>query len=79
MDAALATNGSVEGDKGRRYLTLRQAAVYLGMSSTTLYRLTYRMTDRLPFYKVGKLKLFRVEDVDQWMDRHRIEDRPAGW
>lgn len=63
----------------KRYLTLKETAAYLGMSPTTLYRLTYRMTDRLPFYKVGKLKLFRVEDVDQWMDRHRIEDRPMAW
>lgn len=63
----------------RRYLTLRQTAIYLGMSPTTLYRLTYRMADRLPFYKVGKLKLFRVEDVDQWMERHRVQDRPQGW
>jgi excisionase family DNA binding protein len=72
---ALNSNMLTEApDINRRYLSLRETAVYLGMSPTTLYRLTYRMTDRLPFYKVGKLKLFRLEDVEEWMQRRRVEE-----
>ena len=56
-----------------KFLTLREAAGYLCMSPTTVYRLTYRMTDRLPFYKVGKLKLFKTDDIAEWMQRRRVE------
>jgi excisionase family DNA binding protein len=72
MKTSLSSSVDV-ADKQGRFLSLRQAANYIGMSPTTVYRLTYRMTNRLPFYKVGKLKLFRLEDIDAWMQQHRVD------
>ena len=58
----------------RGYLTLPQAALYLGASPGTL-REWIRMK-RLPTYKPGKELLFKRTELDAWMERHRTVDGP---
>jgi excisionase family DNA binding protein len=53
----------------RGYLTIGQAALYLGAPVGTL-REWIRMK-RLPFYKPGKELLFKRPELEQWMERHR--------
>jgi len=48
-----------------KWLSVKQAAAYLGLSKETIYR---RIKDgSLPVYKVGKLWKFRQEELDQWV------------
>ena len=58
----------------RGYLTLPEAARYLGTSPGTL-REWIRMK-RLPVYKPGKDLLFKRPELDAWMERHRTVNGP---
>lgn len=51
------------------YLSLQQAATYLHTSVSTL-RGWVRLKG-VPYHKPGKELLFRVRELDQWMDRSR--------
>ena len=51
-------------------LTVREAAKYMGVSRSYLYKLTSQ--GAIPFYKPnGKLIYFKREDLDRWMLRRR--------
>ena len=52
-------------DTTTRYLTIPQAAVYLGFSPKHLYRLVQER--RIPFIRKGKMILFDKSALDQWM------------
>jgi excisionase family DNA binding protein len=56
-------------------ITLNQAAAFLALSATTLYRLT--SARKIPFYKVGHLKLFRQSELEAWLAGHKKEMLPA--
>ena len=58
-----------------RYMTLKEAAAYLRLSERTLKRQVNQIQPR-PF-KYGRKLLFRKSDLDQWMERHRLEDGEA--
>jgi excisionase family DNA binding protein len=51
------------------YLTKPQAQFYTGLSERTLDYARERQ--ELTFYKHGKRVLFKKEDLDAWMERHR--------
>jgi len=50
------------------YLTIDDLSFYLGIKPKTLYA----RVKEIPHYKVGRLIRFKREDVDAWMERHRV-------
>ncbi|RZL05675.1 MAG: DNA-binding protein [Pedobacter sp.] len=63
-------------DELRRYqqkamLNLEEAAIYLSLSKSTLYKHT--SAGNIPYYKPnGKLILFSRSDLDNWLQSRRI-------
>jgi len=55
------------------YLTIDQAAAYLNTSIGTLRE--WVRTKGVPHHRPGKELLFRVRDLDAWMNRYRQGDR----
>ncbi len=56
--------------ENKNILTLKEAATFMGISSSTLYKMTHRRT--IPFYKPnGKLIFFKKEDLINWMLKNR--------
>lgn len=51
------------------YLDLVQAADYLHTPAATVRR--WARLKGLPYHKLGKELLFKVKDLDAWMNRHR--------
>lgn len=62
VTSALAGGASREG-----YLSKHQAAAYLGCSTRTIER--YASEDHLPFYRVRGRNLYRVSELDRWVER----------
>lgn len=54
------------------YLTLDQAATYLHVPAETLRK--WCRTKGVPHHKPGRQLLFRVKDLDAWMNRYRKGD-----
>lgn len=55
----------------KEHLNLSQAAAYLGLSKSFLYKKTSRR-DGIPFYKIGnKLIYFRRSELDAWLLSNR--------
>jgi excisionase family DNA binding protein len=52
------------------YLDKRQAAAYLAVSPRTIE--TAMSRGELPAYKPIRKALFRKEDLDAWVQRHRV-------
>jgi len=50
------------------YLTIDDLSDYLGIKPKTLYA----RVKEIPHYKVGRLIRFKREDIDTWMERHRV-------
>jgi len=50
------------------YLSITDLSSYLGIKPKTLYA----KVKEIPHYKVGRLIRFRKEDVDAWMEKHRV-------
>lgn len=73
------TNNRLENAEKRSLLskdvlTLEEAALYLGMKKSNLYKMTHRM--EIPFYKPqGKMNYFERAELDAWMRRGRSMSR----
>ena len=52
------------------YLTVKQLSEYINIKPKTIYSLVSRKT--IPYYKVGKLILFKQPDIDTWIETKRI-------
>ena len=50
------------------FLSINDLSTYLGIKPKTLYA----RIKEIPHYKVGRLIRFRKEDVDAWMEQHRV-------
>jgi excisionase family DNA binding protein len=58
----------------KSFLTLSEAAIFLGISKSTLYKHT--SAGEIPYNKPnGKIILFRREDLETWINRMRIPAR----
>ena len=54
----------------KEVLTADEAAKYLGLSKSYLYKLTYRK--QIPFYRpMGKMVYFNREELVQWLQANR--------
>lgn len=55
----------------KEVLTSDEAARYMGVSKSYLYKLT--MTKQIPHYKpLGKMCYFNRLELEQWLQEHRI-------
>ncbi len=59
-----------DNDNGWKWLTIRQAADALGMSSWTIYAWTRHKKYPLEFKKTGRDKLVRINDIQAWAKAH---------
>lgn len=65
------TDGAAASICQKQVLTSREAAAYLGISLSHLYKLTMRQ--EIPHYKPeGKLLYFDLNEVEAWARRNRI-------
>jgi excisionase family DNA binding protein len=55
-------------EKYNEYLTIDDLSAYLGIKPKTIYA----RVKEIPHYKVGRLIRFKREDVDAWMEKHRV-------
>lgn len=61
-------------EKERNLMTTTEAARYLGLKPSYLYKMMMRRT--IPYYKPGgKLCFFAKEDLDTWMKRVRVKSQ----
>ena len=51
-----------------RLLNAREAAELLGISDTTIYRLTAKR--QIPFCKIGGRNVFRPAELERWVKDH---------
>lgn len=58
------------GYAGKEVLTSREAANYMGVSLSCLYKMT--MARRVPHYKSGKLCYFNRSELEGWLMRGRV-------
>ena len=54
----------------KEVLTTDEAAAYLGITKSALYKLT--MYRKIPFYKSAKLCYFDRQEIIDWMKAHRV-------
>jgi len=54
------------------FLTVKEAAKWLGVQITTIYRLV--KLGRLKGYSIGRPLRFRRTDIEQLLERHRVGD-----
>ena len=58
-------------DSGKEILTLQEAAQYMGIARSSLYKMTSNQT--IPFYRPnGKLIFFEKDDILSWIRRNRV-------
>ena len=58
-------------DSGKEVLTLQEAAQYMGIARSSLYKMTSNQT--IPFYRPnGKLIFFERDDILSWIRRNRV-------
>ena len=58
-------------DSGKEVLTLQEAAEYMGIARSSLYKMTSNQT--IPFYRPnGKLIFFEKDDILSWIRRNRV-------
>ena len=67
----------------KRSLTPREAAQYIGMSESYLQqdRLHGPIGNRTPgpsFVRVGRKVRYLVEDLDAWLEEHRVKREAVG-
>lgn len=68
---ALVNNAS---ELGQEYYNMSQAAIYVGLTVSTLYKLTSKKV--ISFYKPGgKVILFKKTDLDEWIEKSRISSQ----
>lgn len=60
----------VEIQSPKEVLTTDEAAKYLGISKSALYKLT--MGRKIPFYKSAKLCYFDRQEIIDWMKSNRV-------
>ena len=55
----------------KKYLTIAETSVYLGLAVSYLYKLTAKK--EIPFYTpTGKKILFKRAELDEWVESHRV-------
>jgi len=55
-----------------KYLTREQAAQYLGISLNHLSELL-KEPNPLPVFRLGRRLVFRAADIDNWIEKFRVQ------
>ena len=58
-------------EQPEKFLNVEEAAIYLKISKSHLYKLT--MNRRIPYYKPSKIILFKKSELDDWIKRFRVQ------
>lgn len=60
------------GSEGRtgRYVRTVELATTLGLTASRVRRLVYER--QIPYYKVGTTLLFRLDEIDAWLEKRRV-------
>jgi len=53
------------------YIDIKTACKYLCIAKATLYQRTHLKT--IPFYKINRKILFKVSELDQYVESHRVK------
>ena len=64
-------------DKKTRLMSIEEAADYLGVKKSTLYR--WKFERKIPFLKVGHLLKFRKDQLDRWLSEREVAEGENGW
>lgn len=60
-----------------RYLSIDQVAEILGVPKSFIYRRTARgHDDPIPHYRLGGHLRFKLDDVEEWIEKHRNDPQP---
>ncbi len=51
--------------------SVNEIAEYLGVKISTVYSWVH--TRQIPYYKIGRLVKFKIEEVEQWIMEKRVE------
>jgi len=76
MERLEALQKAVEANslQGKKILNLREAAMFLNMSESRLYKLT--SSSQIPHYKpTGKLIYFHREELEEWVLRGKVKTK----
>jgi excisionase family DNA binding protein len=52
-------------------MTVNQVANYLGLARVTIYKKVQETS--IPFFKLGKKVLFKKDEIDLWLGKHRVQ------
>ena len=55
---------------GREFFTIGQLSEYLNLKRSTLYFQVE--TGQIPHYRIGRLLRFKKDEIDSWIESHRI-------
>lgn len=55
----------------KRLIGIKEASEYLGIQKSTLYAWTNQR--RIDHIKVGRLLKFDLQDLDYWIDQHKVK------
>jgi excisionase family DNA binding protein len=66
MSSRLHSDASTEP-----FLSVAQLAEHLGLPKSWVYKQTQARS--IPFYKPGHYCLFRLSEVEAWLQQHRID------
>jgi len=73
----MSTNANENENKNKKTLTAepfvncKTAAKFLGLPENTLYKFALART--VPSFKTGKLRRFRLSELQAWMESNRVE------
>jgi len=59
-------------------LSTREAARALGVSTRTLWSLTFNRRPGLPHVRIGRRVMYRLSDLEAWIERNRIASPAEG-
>ena len=58
----------------QRLLSVKEAGIYTGLSTHTLYTMVSQR--RIPYVKVGRLTKFDIELLNAWLKQHTVMPIP---
>ena len=61
---------------GKEFFTIEQLSEYLNLKRSTLYFQVE--TGQIPHYRIGRLLRFKKEEIDSWIESHRIAPKDHG-
>lgn len=56
------------------FMSVKEAAVYLGIKDSTLRKWVQQR--RISFYRIGRHPKFKQQDLDRFLEQHRVSAIP---